>query len=820
MSAVVLVNAPQPPSAPTSLTATANSDSNAGLSWNAAVSGGLPVQWYMIFRGNTPSNLAQIGSAAQASYTDTSMNPGSTYYYGVQAKDSGGDTSPMSAVVAVTAPQPPSAPTSVSATATSAGIAAVNWNAAVSGGLPVQWYLVFRGTAPRNLSQVGIILQTSYTDRNVNPGATYYYAVEAKDAGGDTSPMSSVANVTTYNLPSAPNGLTGSSASTIPPGAPSASYSVNLSWNTAASGGLPISFYRVLRGNSVASLIQIAAVSQTGYMDTTVNEGTTYFYALEAGDTENDISPMSGVVPVTVIGGQTTGLFNILPATINSFTPSPSNLNGLPSVNTPSGPLPAVGYQGGVVVKGQTIYFPWQVPDGGATWAQHVTNGVPQTVVLAYNETQALNGFANAANWNYFDLSTLSWYSKGGIQGDNALPNLPAGFLGGVVARNKVYFTPKGGAAGLNGGGGPYPVFVQYNSQKAINDPTAYQTFVPPPMGTTMGATYGWCTAVYDGRFVYYAPLSNQVTGYSGNILRYDTTQPFSNLNTGGVTSAWENFDMFIGPGSPNGVSTSAAGFQAVVYDGYRYIYYIPFQKTVIVRFDTWNGGTASDPTGFTNGSNYVTFDPTQLGNPGYPEVNGQGAVSNLSGFTGATLVWDAANENEYLYLVPWATYPNNATNPAIQSTTARVRIGTMSGSSWEPVDITSTATSPANATPNWEVYDLSLLAQNAAWPTSWPTLQNTVSFAGLSDIAGFQAAYAVSNNSTETFAPRVLFVPDTSNYLVEHNVAHNLSDPTGWYVMEVPDQYSFGTMGGGYDAPNAILYPASPNAPLYAIQF
>ena len=32
-----------------------------------------------------------------------------------------------------------------------------------------------------------------------------------------------------------------------------------------------------------------------------------------------------------------------------------------------------------------------------------------------------------------------------------------------------VYLTPKGGNAGPDGGGGPYPVLVQYNSLKALN---------------------------------------------------------------------------------------------------------------------------------------------------------------------------------------------------------------------------------------------------------------------------------------------------------------------------------------------------------------
>jgi hypothetical protein len=54
----------------------------------------------------------------------------------------------------------------------------------------------------------------------------------------------------------------------------------------------------------------------------------------------------------------------------------------------------------------------------------------------------------------------------------------------------------------------------------------------------------------------------------------------------------------------------------------------------------------------------------------------------------------------------------------------------------------------------------------------------------------------------------------------VQHDVGHHLYDATGWYISWIPDSYNYGTMGGGYDSVNAILYPASPNVPLFALQF
>jgi len=817
MSAVIAVTMPTPPSPPAGLVATPVATTRASLTWSPAASGGLPVLYYQVLRGNSPDNLSPIVTVAQTSYMDTSVNQGTTYYYGAQAKDSGGDLSPMSAVATATLPMPPSAPANLVATPTSGTIASLTWSAAASGGLPVLYYQVFRGLSSSNLSLLATVEQTAFTDTTVTQGTTYYYGVEAEDSGADLSPMSAIAKLTSLTPPSPPAGLAATPASTT---------SVNLSWSPAAAGSLPVQFYQVFRGSSPSTLSQVGSIAQTSYTDSCLNPATTYYYGVVAADAEGDLSAMSSVVPATTTQPANAPPFNILPVATNSFSPSSANLPGLPQMTIDSVLYDDVGYQSGIVLNGKVIYNANEVYPGGSSWVNAIDNAVPMPVFMSYNASQLLAGFSAASNWTWFDASTLSWYSKGITQPGNTGPNcirptnnprcenIVGGYMGrGAYVGNIYYPTPN-----FHNG---YMVFLSYDSAKAIDDPTAYQTFVPPGYGTTMGPQYGWCSSVTDGRFVYYAPLADPVNGHSGNIFRYDTTQPFSNLETGGVTTAWSNFDMKTAPGNPGGVAPNAVGFQSVVYDGYRYIYFVPFQQTLIVRYDTWNGGSGPDPTGFTQTANYATFDPTQLGTAGYPAVAGQGNAANLAGFTGSQVVWDAANQNEYLYFVPWATFPNGALNPTLQSTAARVRIGTMTGSVWSAVDITSTATSPASSTPEWEMYDLTLLMQNSAWQCTWPQLQSNPLLSAQSSIAGWQESWVSTNGSSgDSFPPRVGFVPDTSAFLVQHDVGHHLYDSSGWYVANIPDTYNFGTMGGGYDAANAILYPASPNVPLYAFQF
>jgi len=92
---------------------------------------------------------------------------------------------------------------------------------------------------------------------------------------------------------------------------------------------------------------------------------------------------------------------------------------------------------------------------------------------------------------------------------------------------------------------------------------------------------------------------------------------------------------------------------------------------------------------------------------------------------------------------------------------------------------------------------------------------------AGQTAMGGWQEAFTATRSSSgQAIPPRVGFVPDTSQFLVEHDVGHHLYDPSGWYVAQVPDLYNYGTMGGGYDATNGVLYPSAPNIPLFALEF
>ena len=187
-------------------------------------------------------------------------------------------------------PVAPSAPQSLAATAGS-GSVSLSWAAPSSnGGSPVTGYDIYRGTSAGGESATPIasnVTGTSFSDKSVDNGTTYYYTVAAVNAVG-VSPQSSEASATPQQPatpPAAPTGLTATAAG---PG------QVNLSWTAAVPGTAPVTGYQISRGGT-----QIATSAGTSYSDTTVSASTAYSYTVTAVDSAGNTSPPSAAAAVT-----------------------------------------------------------------------------------------------------------------------------------------------------------------------------------------------------------------------------------------------------------------------------------------------------------------------------------------------------------------------------------------------------------------------------------------------------------------------------------------------------------------------------------------
>src|SRR6478672_6922309 len=273
------------PTAPQSLAAVAG-DGSVNLSWAAPTSdGGSPVTGYSIYRGTSAGGESATPIATNVkttTYADTGRVNGTRYFYTVAAVNAVG-TSPQSneasATPQSTQPTAPTAPTGLAAVGGNASVT-LSWTAPASdGGSAITGYAIYRGSTPGGESATPIatnVTATSFTDTGEVNGSAYYYKVAAVNAVG-TSPQSNEASATPRaTVASAPTGLVASAGDA----------SVALSWQMPTSdGGSGITGYNVYRGTSAGAegSIPIAAnVALTSFTDSSVTNGTPYFYRVAA----------------------------------------------------------------------------------------------------------------------------------------------------------------------------------------------------------------------------------------------------------------------------------------------------------------------------------------------------------------------------------------------------------------------------------------------------------------------------------------------------------------------------------------------------------
>jgi fibronectin type 3 domain-containing protein len=281
-----------PPSTPAHLVASVVSGNYITLTWSPstdleAVAG------YHVYGGTTPTGLSQVGyvsATTSPSFTNYQLTPGTTYYFSVEAVDTSGNFSAMSAVLSASTLAAPKAPTKLVATAASPQQIGVTWAASTSG-MPISEYRIFRGTSPSTLIQVGVTTGLSYTDYSLTAATKYFYVLQAEDTGGDLSPLSGAVAASTLAMPLAPAKVTATVVSKT---------QISVTWSPGQSG-LPVMSYHIFRGSSLPSLEKLAvrAATTTSFTDYPVTAGTTYYYAVETVDTHDEPSAMSEVAEVT-----------------------------------------------------------------------------------------------------------------------------------------------------------------------------------------------------------------------------------------------------------------------------------------------------------------------------------------------------------------------------------------------------------------------------------------------------------------------------------------------------------------------------------------
>lgn len=263
----------------TKLKASTSAYNKIDLSWKKA-SGATK---YVVYRSTKEaSGYKKVKTVTTNKYSDT-VKTGVTYYYKVVSytdKAKGGESAVVSGV-AVSA-----APANVKAVNNSYNSAKISWSKSKGAGN----YAIYRSTSKKSgytLIKTVSKSKTSYTDKTVGAGTTYYYKVCAVTKGKEGK-MSKV--VSAKIKPAAVKDLKAKSAG---------GKNITLTWS-ASKGASSYQIYRSTKEKSGYS--KIGTTTSSSYTNKKLKNGTKYYYRVYAvaGKIKSDYKQVSYVNPSKV----------------------------------------------------------------------------------------------------------------------------------------------------------------------------------------------------------------------------------------------------------------------------------------------------------------------------------------------------------------------------------------------------------------------------------------------------------------------------------------------------------------------------------------
>lgn len=317
-----------PPAIPANLTAHGGQVSQTiTLDWDDVADSDLA--GYKLFRATDsagPFDLVNTSNLIGASdYADSGLVDGTTYYYKVLARDTGGNESAESNVASATAAPPPTSPAPLSL---NSGVASkrldLTWTACTDADFAT--YVVERSSVsnagPWTQISTEPLIVNSFVDADVSliNGTTYYYKVTTKDTDGNSSTVTGNARPVP---PTATNLVARKGRETL---------KIDLSWDAVTDP--EVIGYRVYRsttsgsgfGNRVTGTPDYLPLGTTTFTDTTSNNNTNYYYIVRTVDktdttvvskNSNEVGPIkSELAPTTptglsAIGGQVSGRISL-----------------------------------------------------------------------------------------------------------------------------------------------------------------------------------------------------------------------------------------------------------------------------------------------------------------------------------------------------------------------------------------------------------------------------------------------------------------------------------------------------------------------------
>ena len=187
------------------------------------------------------------------------------------------------------------------------------------------------------------------------------------------------------------------------------------------------------------------------------------------------------------------------------------------------------------------------------------------------------------------------------------------GYAGAVFDHRYVYFAPYYDGSNYHGR------VLRYDVQGSFTGSASWDAY---DAGNTAGLVCkGYLGAVFAGRYVYFAPYYDGVN-YHGRALQYDVQGSFFS------SGSWNAYDA----GSTDGLNTK--GYSGAVFDG-RYVFFTPHSNGMeanfhgrVLRYDSQGG--------FTDSASWDSYDA------------GSTDGLNTKGYSGAVF------DGRYIYFVPY----------------------------------------------------------------------------------------------------------------------------------------------------------------------
>lgn len=513
---------PSPPAlpAPTGLSAIAG-NSQVMLSWSPVAGASSYGVKRATVSGGPYYPLSSVYFLSDTSYVDYAAINGTTYYY-VVVDYNGNTPSSNSAQVSATpnAPTLP-APTGLIATAGN-GVVTLTWNP-VAG---AYYYYVKVSSVSGNVWYKTANDPYGFYATN---GITYYVVVSAVNSSGQQGPDSMQVSATPQapaQPPAAPTNLT------AVPGLVNAT-TAELNW-TASAGATS---YKVLRSTISGGPYTIiaSAVTVISYSDSTVVNGNTYYYVVQAlntngqsGNSNQATITMVPLVPANVIataGNAQVTLNWTASAGATSYSVLKSTFIGGPYTSIAS-PFSS-SYTDTKVVNGTIYYYLVEAVDaGGASGASNMVSAQPQAPIptaptgvkamLAGNEVTLTFSEASGNITGY----GVNIYKNGVLYASSAGTSSPIGPIAGLPPGQVYTFT----VTATNAYGTSVPSVVS----NSVTTPTAPDIII---VATPTGGTVT-CTLISGGACQSTAANTYNVPGGYGVTL---TETP----NSGNKFSSW-----------------------------------------------------------------------------------------------------------------------------------------------------------------------------------------------------------------------------------------------------------------------------------------